>query len=185
MPVGFFPSDINLKLFKEPDFIGLSSLLVREDIGLLFIGARGKVITLNLDDITEKTSETEWMVSSGEKSECMIKGKSIEDCENYITTLHSLHDSRIFTCGTRAFKPLCTHLLYKGGNVTMETTTQDGRGRAPFDPHEDFVSLMYENTFYSAVSVDFMGKRKLFLRTGRTSLSTEDKISWFNGKVTA
>ncbi|XP_027856398.1 semaphorin-4E-like isoform X2 [Xiphophorus couchianus] len=178
-----FFSDINLKLFKEPDFIGLSSLLVREDIGLLFIGARGKVITLNLDDITEKTSETEWMVSSGEKSECMIKGKSIEDCENYITTLHSLHDSRIFTCGTRAFKPLCTHLLYKGGNVTMETTTQDGRGRAPFDPHEDFVSLMYENTFYSAVSVDFMGKRKLFMRTGRISLSTEDKISWFNEPI--
>uniref|UniRef100_A0A3B5QGM0 Sema domain-containing protein n=1 Tax=Xiphophorus maculatus TaxID=8083 RepID=A0A3B5QGM0_XIPMA len=168
------------ELFKEPDFIGLSSLLVREDIGLLFIGARGKVITLNLDDITEKTSE----VGTGlgwNRLENL--GKSIEDCENYITTLHSLHDSRIFTCGTRAFKPLCTHLLYKGGNVTMETTTQDGRGRAPFDPHEDFVSLMYENTFYSAVSVDFMGKRKLFLRTGRTSLSTEDKISWFNEPI--
>lgn len=31
----------------------------------------------------------------------------------------------------------------------METTTHDGRGRAPFDPHEDFVSLMYGwcNTF--------------------------------------
>lgn len=42
-----------------------------------------------------------------------------------------------------------------------------------------------ENTFYSAVSVDFMKKRKVFMRTGSTYLSTEDKISWFNGKVTA
>ncbi|XP_054909401.1 semaphorin-4E-like isoform X2 [Poeciliopsis prolifica] len=52
-----FFSDVNLKLFKEPDFDSLSSLLVREDIGLLFIGARGKVIMLRLDDITEKTGE--------------------------------------------------------------------------------------------------------------------------------
>ncbi|XP_054909533.1 semaphorin-4E-like isoform X1 [Poeciliopsis prolifica] len=52
-------SDVNLKLFEELDFDGLSSLLVREDIGLLFIGARGKVIMLRLDDITEKTGE-EW-----------------------------------------------------------------------------------------------------------------------------
>ncbi|XP_016520335.1 semaphorin-4E-like [Poecilia formosa] len=178
-----FFSDVNLKLFKEPDFDGLSSMLVREDIGLLFIGARGKVITLSLDDITEKTSETEWMVSSGEKSECIVKGKSIQDCENYITTLHTLNDGRIFTCGTRAFKPLCTHLLFKGGNVTMETTTQDGRGRAPFNPHEEFATMMNENTLYSAVSVDFMGKRNIFLKTGRNYLSTEDKTSWFNDPI--
>ncbi|XP_054909530.1 semaphorin-4E-like isoform X2 [Poeciliopsis prolifica] len=175
-------SDVKLKLFKEPDFNGLSSLLVREDIGLLFIGARGKVITLRLDDIAEKTGEIEWRVTSGEKSACVLKGKSKEDCENYITTLHTLNDSRIFTCGTRAFKPLCTHLLFKGGKVSMETTTSEGRGRAPFDPHEDFVSLMNENTLYAAGSVDFMG-RQAFLRTGRNYLYTEDKISWFNDPI--
>uniref|UniRef100_A0A3B3YQ10 Sema domain-containing protein n=1 Tax=Poecilia mexicana TaxID=48701 RepID=A0A3B3YQ10_9TELE len=158
MPVGFLPSDVNLKLFKEPDFDGLSSMLVREDIGLLFIGARGKVITLSLDDITEKTSE----VGTGLGwNGCIVKGKSIQDCENYITTLHTLNDGRIFTCGTRAFKPLCTHLLFKGGNVTMETTTQDGRGRAPFNPHEEFATMMngWCNTF-SHVS------QNIFLKTG-------------------
>ncbi|XP_043999364.1 semaphorin-4E-like [Gambusia affinis] len=166
-------SDVNLKLFKQRNFDSLSSLLVREDIGQLFIGGRGKVISLSLDDITKKTSETIWMVSSGEKSECLAKGRSIEDCENYITTLHTLDDSRIFTCGTRAFKPRCTHLLFKEGSVTMETTTQEGKGRAPFGPHDDFASLMD----------DFMKKRKVFMRTGSTYLSTEDKISWFNDPI--
>ncbi|XP_043999359.1 semaphorin-4E-like [Gambusia affinis] len=166
-------SDVNLKLFKQRNFDSLSSLLVREDIGQLFIGGRGKVISLSLDDITKKTSEIKWMVSSGEKSECLARGRSIEDCKNYITTLHTLDDSRIFTCGTRAFKPLCTHLLFKEGSVTMETTTQEGTGRAPFGPHEDFASLMD----------DFMKKRKVFMRTGSTYLSTEDKISWFNDPI--
>lgn len=49
--------DINLKQFKESGFDSLSSLMVREDIGQLVLGARGKVLTLSLDDITKQTSE--------------------------------------------------------------------------------------------------------------------------------
>ncbi|PWA22553.1 hypothetical protein CCH79_00015187 [Gambusia affinis] len=142
MPVGFFPSDVNLKLFKEPDFDGLSSALVREDIGQLFIGGRGKIITLSLDDITKKTSETNWMVSSEDKSLCQTKGKSIEDCDNYITMMHTLDDGRILVCGTKAFDPTCTHLIFKEGNVIMEDTTENGRGKIPFNPKERFASMM-------------------------------------------
>lgn len=49
--------DMNLKQFKESGFGSMSSLMIRDDIGQLVVGARGKVLTLNLDDIANKTSE--------------------------------------------------------------------------------------------------------------------------------
>ena len=57
LPVFFCGLDMNLKQFEESGFNSLSSLMIRDDIGQLVVGARGKVFTLNLDDITQKTSE--------------------------------------------------------------------------------------------------------------------------------
>ncbi|XP_043999365.1 semaphorin-4E-like [Gambusia affinis] len=173
-------SDVNLKLFKEPDFDGLSSALVREDIGQLFIGGRGKIITLSLDDITKKTGETNWMVSSEDKSLCQTKGKSIEDCDNYITMMHTLDDGRILVCGTKAFDPTCTHLIFKEGNVIMEDTTENGRGKIPFNPKERFASMMTENMLYTAGSINFLGLIKNFQRHGKNALKTEEKHSWLS-----
>uniref|UniRef100_A0A096M1P7 Semaphorin-4E-like n=1 Tax=Poecilia formosa TaxID=48698 RepID=A0A096M1P7_POEFO len=176
-----FFSDVNLKLFKEPDFDGLSSMLVREDIGLLFIRARGKVITLSLDDITEKTSETNWMASSEDKIECQKKGKSIEqECDNYIRMMHTLDDGRVLACGTKAFEPTCTHLMVNEGHITMEDTTHSGRGKIPFDPEEKFASMMNENTLYTAASINFLGLAKIFQRHGENPIRTEEKQSWLN-----
>lgn len=53
----FVALEMDMKQFKERDFDVLSSLMVRGDIGQLVVGARGKVFTLSLDDITKKTSE--------------------------------------------------------------------------------------------------------------------------------
>uniref|UniRef100_A0A3B5QIJ7 Sema domain-containing protein n=1 Tax=Xiphophorus maculatus TaxID=8083 RepID=A0A3B5QIJ7_XIPMA len=166
MPVGFFHSDVNLKLFKEPDFNGLSSLLVREDIGLLFVGARGKVITLSLDDITVKTRDYSVF--------------GIE-CDNYIRMMHTLDDGRILVCGTKAFNPTCTHLMFEEGNVTMEDSFQNGRGKVPFDPNENFASMVNGNTLYTAGSINFLGTVKSFQRHGRNTLRTEPIWSWLKG----
>ncbi|XP_043999353.1 semaphorin-4E-like isoform X2 [Gambusia affinis] len=176
-----FFSDVNLKLFKEPDFDGLSSVLVREDIGQLFIGARGKIITLSLDDITKKTKEINWIVTSKEKALCQMKGKSIEVCDNYITLMHTLNDGRILVCGTKAFDPTCTHLMFEEGNVTMEDSFENGRGKVPFDPNENFASLVNGNTLYTAGTINFLGTVKSFQRHGRNSLMTEQIWSWLKG----
>lgn len=55
--VSFSALDMNLKQFRVSKFGGLSSLMVRDDIGQLVLGARGRVLTLSLDDITRSTSE--------------------------------------------------------------------------------------------------------------------------------
>lgn len=108
MRVRFCPSDVKLKLFQEPGFDGLSSLMVRDDVGLLFIGARGKVVALSLDDISNKTREVgvwpgwtakyqkcegkrlyisktwfglfqdTWTASPTDTAACLMKGKSRE-----------------------------------------------------------------------------------------------------------
>lgn len=49
--------DMSLKQFKESGFGSLSSLMIRDDIGQLVVGAAGKVLTLSLEDITKKTGE--------------------------------------------------------------------------------------------------------------------------------
>ncbi|KAM4540268.1 semaphorin-4E-like [Fundulus diaphanus] len=190
-------SDVKLKLFKEPDFDGLSSLMVRDDVGRLFIGARGKVLALSLDDITIKTNEvgpgSGWtglvkLQSSqnrkGYMSDplgvCEMKGRSSEDCENYVRMLHPLDDGRMLACGTNAFSPACSYLTFKGGNLTMETAVQDGRGRVPFDPYQDFASMMDGNTLYSATSSNFLGTEMVFQRHGQNPIKTEVKRSWLN-----
>ncbi|XP_047202100.1 semaphorin-4E-like isoform X3 [Girardinichthys multiradiatus] len=175
-----FFSDVKLKLFKEPDFDGLSSLMVRDDIGRLYIGARGKVVVLSLNDITKKTSENKWTVSSADKAGCKLKGRSSEDCENYIRMLYNLDDGRMLVCGTNAFNPACRYMTFNGGNDTMETIIQDGRGKVPFDPNQDFASLMNGNTLYSATASNFLGTEMVFQRHGQNPIKTEGKLSWLN-----
>ncbi|XP_041828131.1 semaphorin-4E-like isoform X2 [Melanotaenia boesemani] len=171
--------DMNLKQFKESDF-GLSSLMVRDDIGLLVLGVRGRVLTLSLDDITQKTSEVKWTVSSEDKIFCQVKGKSPEDCDNYIRLLHTMEDGKMLVCGTNAFNPACDSMTFTSGNISLERKTQEGRGKVPFDPNQRFASLLDGNTLYSATSSNFLGSEMVFQRHGLNPVKTETKHSWLN-----
>lgn len=56
-PLSFSDIEMDMKLFKESGFGSLNSLMIRDDIGQLVVGAKGKVLTLSLDDVRKKTSE--------------------------------------------------------------------------------------------------------------------------------
>ncbi|XP_067469895.1 semaphorin-4E-like isoform X1 [Thunnus thynnus] len=172
--------DINLKQFKESGFSSLSSLMIRDDIGLLVVGARGKVLTLNLDDITKKTSEANWMVSPADKALCQRKGKDTKECDNFIRTLHTTEDGKMLVCGTNAFNPACDYMTFTNGKVALDRNKHVGRGIVPFDPDQRFASLMIGNTLYSASSSNFLGTELVFQRNGLNPLKTEMKHSWFN-----
>ncbi|KAI4803696.1 hypothetical protein KUCAC02_025351 [Chaenocephalus aceratus] len=172
--------DMNLKQFEESGFSSLSSLMIRDDIGQLVVGARGKVFTLNLDDITQKTSEAKWTVSSADKALCQMKGKDTKECDNLIRTLQTLEDGKMLVCGTNAFNPACDYLTFTNGNVSLEGNQQVSRGKVPFDPHQHFATLMNGNTFYSAASSNFLGTELVFQRHGLNPLKTEMLLSWFN-----
>uniref|UniRef100_A0A3Q3LWL3 Semaphorin-4E-like n=1 Tax=Mastacembelus armatus TaxID=205130 RepID=A0A3Q3LWL3_9TELE len=113
---------MNLKQFKQSETNSrLSALLVRDDIGQLVVGARGKVFTLSLDDITKKTSE----VRQQQKSICQIKGKDITECDNFIRTLHTMEDGKMLVCGTNAFNPSCDYMTFNNGKASLEGNLQE------------------------------------------------------------
>ncbi|XP_014879897.1 semaphorin-4E-like isoform X1 [Poecilia latipinna] len=122
-----------------------------------------------------------WTVTSKEKAQCKVKGKSIEECDNYIIMMHTLNDGRILVCGTKAFEPTCTHLMFEEGNVTMEDSFQSGRGKVPFDPNQNFASMMNGDTLYTAGSINFRGTVMSFQRHGKNYMRTEPIWSWLNG----
>ncbi|XP_045919151.1 semaphorin-4E-like isoform X3 [Micropterus dolomieu] len=172
--------DMNLKQFKESGFDSLSSLMVRDDIGQLIVGTRGKVLALSLDDITKKTSEANWTVSPAEKALCQMKGKDTKECDNFIRTLHTTEDGKMLVCGTNAFNPACDYMTFTNGSISLEGETQVGRGKVPFDPYQRFASIMDGNTLYSAASSNFLGTELVFQRHGPEPLKTEVKRSWLD-----
>uniref|UniRef100_A0A3B4ZXJ5 Semaphorin-4E-like n=1 Tax=Stegastes partitus TaxID=144197 RepID=A0A3B4ZXJ5_9TELE len=163
--------DVNLKLFKESGFGSLSSLMVRDDIDQLVLGAKGRVIALSLDDITRKTSEVTavvWLaaVTSADKALCQMKGKSTEECDNVIRTLHTMSDGKMLVCGTNAFNPAYS-VISKSFLLVCS-----------FELMFSFHSP--GNTLYSATSSNFLGTAMVFQRHGPNPVKTEMKRSWLN-----
>uniref|UniRef100_A0A3B4ZXT0 Semaphorin-4E-like n=1 Tax=Stegastes partitus TaxID=144197 RepID=A0A3B4ZXT0_9TELE len=159
--------DVNLKLFKESGFGSLSSLMVRDDIDQLVLGAKGRVIALSLDDITRKTSEVTAVVCSADKALCQMKGKSTEECDNVIRTLHTMSDGKMLVCGTNAFNPACDHMVSFAFLLVCS-----------FELMFSFHSP--GNTLYSATSSNFLGTAMVFQRHGPNPVKTEMKRSWLN-----
>ncbi|XP_012990560.1 semaphorin-4E isoform X1 [Esox lucius] len=171
----------NMKLFREEGIWNYSTMLVREDLGLLLLGAREVVYALNISDISIKKAVVYWQVTDEKQKDCKYKGKHAEiECRNYIRTLHKVDHSRMYVCGTNAFSPICDYMTYSEGKLTLENTLEEGKGKCPFDPFQRYSSIMVGNDLYSATSINFLGSEPVVLRSSNSSLRTEFKSSWLN-----
>ena len=62
--------------------------LLREDGSSLLIGARNVVYNLTLADLTENLEQRiSWEPEDRDRNLCLMKGKSGEDCNNYVRVL--------------------------------------------------------------------------------------------------
>uniref|UniRef100_A0A8C8EKJ9 Uncharacterized protein n=1 Tax=Oncorhynchus tshawytscha TaxID=74940 RepID=A0A8C8EKJ9_ONCTS len=171
----------NLKLFREEGIWNYSTMLVREDLGLLLLGAREAVYALDINDISIKKSGVYWRVTEEKQRECTYKGKHAEiECRNYIRTLHKVDDSTMYVCGTNAFSPTCDYMTYSEGQLRLEEAQEEGKGKCPFDPFQKYSSIMVGNDLYSATSINFLGSEPVVLRSSSSALRTEFKSSWLN-----
>ncbi|XP_068427319.1 semaphorin-4E [Clinocottus analis] len=171
----------NAHLFHEEGVFNYSTMLLREDLDLLLVGAREAVYALDLKDISKKLSSVKWEVTQKQKDGCKNKGKNLEtDCKNYIRILHQMEDDRMYVCGTNAFDPECDYMSYANGELTLEKKREDGKGKCPFDPFQKYASIMVENNLYSATSINFLGSEPVLTRSTPTSIRTEFKSSWLN-----
>ncbi|CAL8281494.1 unnamed protein product [Lota lota] len=171
----------NGHLFREEGVWNYSTMLMREDLGLLLLGARDVIYALDLDNISNKKASVKWEVPKAKQTECIKKGKDAEiHCKNYIRILHTRSDGRMYVCGTNAFDPECDLLSYKDGNLILEKKVEDGKGKCPFDPFQTYASTMVGDDLYSATSINFLGSEPVVMRSSPVSIRTEFKNSWLS-----
>lgn len=171
----------NAHLFREEGVFNYSTMLLREDLDLLVLGAREAVYALDLKDISKKLASVKWEVTQQQIDDCKNKGKNPEtECKNYIRILHKMEDDRMYVCGTNAFDPECDYMSYTDGKLTLENTGDDGKGKCPFDPYQRYASIMVDNDLYSATSMNFLGSEPILMRSSPVSIRTEFKSSWLN-----
>ncbi|MBN3298680.1 SEM4E protein, partial [Amia calva] len=152
-------------------------MLLREDQGLLLLGAREAIYALDLDDISRRKSV---LTSISLTDLSFLTSPPQTECRNYIRTLHKQLGDDVYVCGTNAFSPTCDVLKYEGGQLKLEGKLEEGKGKCPFDPFQRYSSVMVDGDLYSATSINFLGSEPVVLRSSHTSLRTEFKSSWLN-----
>uniref|UniRef100_A0A671NTS8 Semaphorin-4A-like n=1 Tax=Sinocyclocheilus anshuiensis TaxID=1608454 RepID=A0A671NTS8_9TELE len=108
----------SLNIFTNPDVYNTTTLLLSNDEGTLFIGARDSVLSIDLD----------WSPSEKDLADCAMKGKMKMDCHNFVRVLQVLNSTHMYACGTFAFSPRCIYIVRQ--------TPEEGRGRCPYDPYQ-------------------------------------------------
>ncbi|KAK3513666.1 hypothetical protein QTP70_028798 [Hemibagrus guttatus] len=147
-------------VFQEEGVWNYSTMLLREDMGVLILGARETIFALDLKNITHQ--------------------KAMSECQNYIRILHTMPNGTMLVCGTNAFNPTCDLMTYTDGNLTLESKQQDGKGKCPFDPFQRYASELVDGELYSATSMNFLGSEPVVMRSLNETVRTEFMTSWLN-----
>lgn len=104
---------------KTTKFIGNSThpdhfIVLYQDNVTVLLGGRNFIYNLSVFDFTErKENKIEWISTDPDSEICLLKGKSEDDCQNYIRIMVPLPENRILVCGTNSYKPLCRYYAMK------------------------------------------------------------------------
>lgn len=173
--------DVELVEFWEPGVFNYTTLLLREDRGVLYVGAREVIYELNMNNVSIKSNQLLWKVPESDMSMCILKGKSKEmECRNYIRVLQVLDEDQLYVCGTHAFQPLCDYLSLQ--DFRLQNRKEDGRGKCSFDPAQSFTTVMVDRELYSGTAYNFLGSEPIISRysPSQSLLRTEYSTSWLN-----
>ncbi|KAL8194270.1 UNVERIFIED_CONTAM: Semaphorin-5A, partial [Gekko kuhli] len=111
----------------------------------------------------ERKGGVEWQCDETTKKACYSKGKSKEECQNYIRVL-LVGGDRLFACGTNAFTPICTNRTLSNLEETHDQIS--GMARCPYSPQHNSTALL-TNTgeLYAATVMDFPGRDPAIYRS--------------------
>ncbi|XP_067851967.1 semaphorin-4B-like isoform X2 [Heptranchias perlo] len=154
----------------------------------LYVGARGTLFALSLTAVTQEVKAAiTWEVSEEQREDCTAKGKTREECNNFIRVLEYINDTHIFTCGTFAFNPQCAYIkvsefvLVKDDNG--EVILESGKARCPYDPALQHTTVVADGLLYAATASDLQGTQFLISRAMgpfNQRITTETLDSWLN-----
>ena len=123
----------------------------------ILIGARNIVYNLSLDEMTENREQrVEWYPSDHHRDTCLVKGKSENDCQNYIRVLARVSDEEMLICGTNAYNPLCRRYV-TNGTVLQVQREYSGKGMSPYNPNHNSTAVFSDGELYAGTVSDFSG----------------------------
>lgn len=91
--------------------------VLNHDQNVIIIGGRNRIYNLSIFDFHErKDGRIDWPSSDAHSQLCILKGKTEDDCQNYIRILHQIEPGKLLICGTNSYKPLCRTYTLKVHN---------------------------------------------------------------------
>ncbi|KAK9497889.1 hypothetical protein O3M35_003793 [Rhynocoris fuscipes] len=148
--------------------------LLDMDADSILIGSRNVVFNISSSNLMENRKQRiEWSPTGAHRELCYLKGKSEEDCQNYIRVGAKLDEDHLLICGTNAYKPLCRHYKFQEGKNVIEKELE-GQGWCPYDPNHNSSAVFTDGHLYTATVADFGGVESIIyrdpLRTERSDL---------------
>uniref|UniRef100_A0AC11CD68 Semaphorin 5A n=1 Tax=Ovis aries TaxID=9940 RepID=A0AC11CD68_SHEEP len=151
-----------LREFRAKNAVDFSQLTFDPGQKELVVGARNYLFRLQLEDLS-LIQAVEWECDEATKKACYSKGKSQEECQNYIRVL-LVGGDRLFTCGTNAFTPVCTNRTLS--NLTEIHDQINGMARCPYSPQHNSTALLTAGgELYAATAMDFPGRDPAIYRS--------------------
>ena len=125
--------------------------LLKQDGSSLLIGARNVVYNLSLADLQENVDmRITWDSNDRDRELCLVKGKSMDDCNNYIRVLAKMDADELLICGTNAYNPRCRNYARNNESVYEVIKEYSGKGYCPYDPRHNSTAIYAGKKEYSA-----------------------------------
>ncbi|KGL87386.1 Semaphorin-4G, partial [Charadrius vociferus] len=161
--------------------LNYSTLLLEDDRGILYVGARGAIFALNSSDVTDGSHRTiHWEASPEKQMDCLQKGKNNKtECFNHVRFLQRLNSTHLYACGTYAFHPLCAAI--DADRFTLPSRFEEGKEKCPYDPARGYTGLIVDGGLYTATRYEFRSLPDIRRNLHQRPLKTEESpLHWLN-----
>ncbi|KAL2302863.1 hypothetical protein Nmel_010316 [Mimus melanotis] len=164
--------------------LNYSTLLLEDDRGILYVGARGAIFALNSSDVADGSHHTiHWEASPEKQMDCLQKGKNNKtECFNHVRFLQRLNSTHLYACGTYAFHPLCAAI--DANRFMLPSRFEEGKEKCPYDPARGYTGLIVDGGLYTATRYEFRSLPDIRRNLHQRPLKTEESpLHWLNGEM--
>uniref|UniRef100_A0A4W5MVC6 Sema domain-containing protein n=1 Tax=Hucho hucho TaxID=62062 RepID=A0A4W5MVC6_9TELE len=157
-----------------------SVLLLDPSSETLYLGARGSILALHTSNLTWKHPAIKWEATEQQRKSCMSKGKTEDDCYNYICLLEVLKGGRIYVCGSYAYEPQCAFIDPVKFTLVKDERDKVGKGKCPFDPRQPHTAVTADGVLYTASPSNFLGTEFDITRATGQQVRMDHSINWLS-----
>ncbi|KAG7276505.1 hypothetical protein CRUP_021285 [Coryphaenoides rupestris] len=117
-----------------------------QDQGRLYLGSREYLVALDMHNI-------HWPATAERKAECRMTGKGGQgECANFVRLMEPWNRTHLYTCGTGAYKPVCT-FINRGWRAEdyvfrlVPGQVDSGKGKCSYDPRRANAATLVKPVF--------------------------------------